>query len=181
MCSDQERYSRRMILAHWASVVVVVLLLACGFWMVRLAPGGVKLSAYQIHVILGYLLLLVVILRLYFRWHDPTPPPVAGMSHWQRRAARASHWLLYGVLLLLPATGFWMVVQSSLPDAFQARQPHLMPEGLSDEWAALLHWLLSLGLIALILLHLSAVLYHEWVQGDRILDRIGVSRWRKSV
>jgi cytochrome b561 len=92
------------IALHWLGAVLIVVLLAHGWWMTHLAPRPDRLANYGLHAALGYDFLALLILRLLWRWINPVPA-LEGQA-WERYAARAAHIALY-VLMLACALAGW--------------------------------------------------------------------------
>ncbi len=134
-----------------------------------------KLDLFVWHKSLGFVILLLVVLRLIWRVVNQTPALPAGMSGIERLGARASHWLFYVLLILLPVNGwvinsaanvpfsiFWLV---PLP-AIVAPSPALA--GTAENAHFVLFSLLSLFVVV----HAGAALRHHFVKGDAVLSRM---------
>ena len=53
-------------------------------------------------------ILALALLRLLWRWSNPTPSLPAGMPSWKHFLAHDSHVLLYGLLFVMPRSGWLM-------------------------------------------------------------------------
>ena len=167
-------YTRMAIVLHW----LTLLLIACGFslgrWMVDLpiAPQTVRIYAY--HKWIGITVFLLTLARLAWRFAHPVRP-LATMPEWQRRAAAASHALLYAFLIAIPLSGW---IYSSATGA-QVVYLGLMPlpnlVGKDRALAAALktvHFTLNFTLLALVTVHAGAALRHHFIDRDRVLLRM---------
>ncbi|HUD40364.1 MAG TPA: cytochrome b/b6 domain-containing protein, partial [Dokdonella sp.] len=121
------------------------------------------------HFRLGIVVLMLVALRLAWRWRHGTPrhaPPGVAAGHW--RIARGVHRLLYALLLMLPLSGYviwiWMGADRALIGPLQV--PALFTPPADDEtgraWAWYLHVYGAWVLIGLVVLHAAAALRHAW-------------------
>jgi cytochrome b561 len=94
---------------------------------------------------------------------------------WEQTLARAAHWLLYALLLVLPILGWaaasarnWTVRVFDL-----LTLPQLVPTDAKIGFTAGdIHVALSYVLLGLIGLHVAAALYHYFVRRDRVLQRM---------
>lgn len=169
------RYHRLVITLHWVMATAFFLMLGSGLAMVNLTlDPALQFQLYQWHKGLGVLLLLAFFLRLTVRLLSSAPPQ-------KYRAAKAGHAALYIWMLALPLSG-WVMVSASpygLPtivfDLFT--WPHLpglaantRVENLSKE----IHEMLAYTFIALIAVHIGAVIKHRIVDRENLLPRIGI-------
>ena len=110
---------------------------------------------------------LLALHRLFRR----TPALPDDLPAWQRFAARASHWALYALMLAMPLVGWAMVSAAGNPVVLWG-DVRLPPIAAHDPalYSVLrsAHAWLARALLAVILLHLSAALYHAWVRRDGV-------------
>src|ERR1700752_4683467 len=132
----------------------------------------------SIHADIGYLVLLLTVIRLIWRSVNPTPELPDDTPRWQRISARVSHVLLYLVTILVAMLGWAMsgarppnqnyaswfglfkVPQFTLPDKVAA--------GAYEER----HVQFAYVLLALIVLHAAAAAWHHFVRRDRVTVRM---------
>ncbi|KAF1712346.1 cytochrome B [Pseudoxanthomonas kalamensis DSM 18571] len=154
---------------HWGMAVLILAMLFIGVGMV--ASLSLRPLLIDIHRPLGIAILLLALLRLFHRWHSPPPPLPADLPALQALAARASHGLLYAVMLAMPLLGWAMLSAGGYPIPLFAGV-HLPPIAPHDAaWYALLrtaHGAFGYALFALVLAHLGAALYHAWVRRDGV-------------
>ncbi|HEY3459820.1 MAG TPA: cytochrome b/b6 domain-containing protein, partial [Casimicrobiaceae bacterium] len=100
-----ERYGRPAIVLHWVTAALIIANWLLGLSMVPMHISPRKLQWYLVHKSIGLTVLFLSSLRLGWRAVRPPPPPVA-MPRWQRRAASASHALLYVLLFAIPLSGW---------------------------------------------------------------------------
>jgi cytochrome b561 len=170
----QQRYSGAVIALHWATAVLILANLLLGLSMVPLPISPRKLQWYLWHKSIGVTIFLLTSLRLAWRALRPHPEPVP-MPLWQRRAAAASHALLYVLQIAIPlsgwvyssATGVQVVYAGALP------LPDLVPKdkALADA-LRLVHVALNSLLAAVVCVHVAAALKHHFVDRDEALVRI---------
>lgn len=186
------RYSMVSIVLHWAIALAIAWMIWVGWWMTDAIQDPAQASAafrnYQLHKSVGLTILVLSVIRLIWRFTHSFPPLPTHMPAWEKAAARASHLLLYGVMLAMPLTG-WLYVSAGWNSAMnmpfaaptiwfgQFEWPH-MP-GLADASDATrgavagaamsIHAKLAWGAIALVALHAAAALKHHFFDRDSVL------------
>ncbi len=97
------RYSPSQIALHWLSAVAVLLIIALPYGADFFAGllGG-KGNVFTLHKSLGVAVLLLTLTRLALRRVQGVPDTLEGNPDWQRAAAKAGHFLLYAVLIVMP-------------------------------------------------------------------------------
>lgn len=155
------RYHGAAMALHWLLAALLVFQFALGLRLEDVA-GSQKFAAYQFHKSIGITVLLLSLARLALRLTVPRPAELgAGL---QKLAGRLTHWAFYGVMLLVPLSG-WIIVSTAklkLPTVLfgLVTWPNLpLPAGFNDP-AKLAHTVLAWALPALIALHVAAVIYH---------------------
>ena len=165
-------YTRTARILHWVMAVPFVLMLLLGEQTMgshdaRFLP--------TVHASVGFSLLVLLAIRLWWRWKHP-PPPARHISRWEAVAAKASHATLYVAMALIPLTG-WLAytehVRRSLgmrpASLFGLRIPLLPDFGIN--WHIIHNWGGKL-VLALIVLHMAAALKHHFYDRDNTLKRM---------
>src|ERR1700684_4649754 len=75
---------------HWILGLTIIGMLAFGWWMNHLPARPDRFFYRSIHADIGYLILLLMVLRLIWRGVNPTPALPSDTSPWQRLPARSS-------------------------------------------------------------------------------------------
>lgn len=177
------RYSTVSIILHWviAGLILFNLYLALQFDGLR---GLAKFNAFQLHKSVGLTVLMLSLARLAWRLTHRPPPLPAEMPRWEKFGAQAAHWVLYGLMIGIPLTG-WVVVSASptnLPTVIFKTMPwpHLgfihdlsMPlrRSLEDQ-VEQVHMLLGFSMGFLIILHVAAALKHQFWNRDEVLSHM---------
>jgi cytochrome b561 len=164
-------------LAHWLSAILVLAALGLGAYMVLLvANPAQRFDLTQTHKALGITILALTVVRLACRafMRAPKPEQAAPSIGW---AAKASHIALYGLLLLMPLSGWLMAsstpirVPTSLFGLLELPYP-LTPNLATYRLAHTAHLCLAILLALLIALHLGATMVHAIVWRDRTFARM---------
>lgn len=163
---------------HWLMAALILAMLFIGAGMTStVSPARQWLLA--LHKPLGVAILVLVLARLVVRWRHPPPPLPPGLGLAQRFAAKASHGLLYALMLAMPLIGWAMLSAAGDPVVLggSLRLPALVPAdpslfALLRRAHAWLAWLL----FATILLHLAAALHHGLIRRDGVFESMAPGR-----
>lgn len=169
--SEGNRYGVVAAAIHWLTALAVLLLLASGLTAAN-AGAAAPLNLVRIHVALGISVVVLTLLRIVW-WlvFDDRPADVGGMPRWQAIAAHSVHYLLYGVVLVMGASGIGLLVLSNALPALAGGAP--LPDFASFPPLAV-HSSAAKALIGLVILHVAAALFHQFVRRDRLLARMRV-------
>lgn len=157
---------------HWSMAIAMLAMLFIGVIMVStLSQAHTLLIA--VHRPLGIAILVLVAIRIGVRLRRGSPPLPDSLPSVQKTAARASHVLLYALMLILPIVGWAMVSAGGYPVTLFGAF-HLPPVVPADArvFALLraLHSWLAFALFALVLVHLAAALLHGLIKRDGVFS-----------
>lgn len=168
------RYTTTAIALHWLLALMILGSLAVGLYMTSLPFSPARLKLFNWHKWAGMLILMLSAARLLWRLTHK-PPAEPAMPAWQRRAASATHGLLYALFFAVPlagwayssAAGFPVVLFGVLP------LPDWVPVNreLSELLKGMHHWL-AYALGGLVALHVAAALKHQLIDRDGLLTRM---------
>ena len=160
---------------HWLTALLVLGLIGLGLWMVGLPIGFAKLYAYAWHKWIGLTVLALSVLRLAWPVYRPPPALPDTITRWERAVAPWSHGLLLALVLALPVSGWLMSSAGGVSVVWFGilPLPDLVPRDLAlfERLRTLHHWLAWI-LMALLTLHLLAVLRHDVLRRDGIFRRM---------
>lgn len=172
--SDQDRYHAVAQLLHWGMAFAIIAIVAIGLlhdsWSDEAKSVGMRL-----HKSLGITIFVLALLRLGWRLTHKPPPYLPPLPRWQMLLSGATHWLFYVLMIGMPIGGYLMSSGGSRPMLwFGLELPKVPIERESALWE-LAHsghgwggWLMA----GLIVLHVSAALYH-WMAGvDNSAERM---------
>ncbi len=172
-------YSRIARFFHWVTALAVVLMLASGFYMTYRGKDleiwdGTTNFFYTSHKLLGFALLWLVVARLAYRLTAGAPGHKPSLAAWQRVASALNHWGLYLLLLAMPILGWWSVSLFPALNIFGWFDlPAIAaPDREFYKDISTYHGLGGRLLLALVALHLLAVIYHVVILKDGVLRRM---------
>lgn len=179
------RYGGVAMGLHWLIAALVLVNLFLGLYMADLPRSDTsRFMLFQLHKSFGLTVLTLSILRLGWRLVNPIPPLPRGLHPLLRLGAHAFHFLLYFLIIAIPLAGWAMVSSSSLglptpyfglfawPNiSFLANLPPATKAANLDLFKET-HSLLAFSAIGLVVLHVLAALYHQFIRRDDVLRRM---------
>ena len=173
--ASDTRFTGVAIGLHWLIAVAIIGTFALGLYMHELPLSPQKLKLYSWHKWAGVTIFLFVMLRLVWRLSHCPPEMPAGMPAWQRKAAEATHVLLYLLMVAVPLSGWLMSSAKGFQTVWFGVLP--LPDLLdkNKELGDLLqevHEVLNFTMAALVIAHLGAALKHHFIDRDDVLTRM---------
>ena len=169
------QYSKRMAIIHWLTLVLLVVAWFLGDALSDARhEGNATLAGYLIHALVGDAVLLLALLRLYFRRKDGTPAAVG--SGVMDKVATGVHHLLYTILILLPVTGIMIIVTSKVGSALMAGDAGLLPKKFTGVLAHNAHEVLVSALIVIVVVHVLGAIKHQFILKDGLMSRMSLRR-----
>jgi cytochrome b561 len=172
----EDRYSRTAMVLHWVIAAAVLGQIAFGWYLQtvpRLTPD--RTITVNLHKSTGLVIGVLILARLAWRLTHKPPPLPASMPAWERRAARASHALLYACMLVMPVAGYTASNFSKFGVKF-FNAVTLPPWGVDDRAVYAffngLHVATSYLFVALIAIHVGAALKHLFFPRHGIFRRM---------
>ncbi|MDA8523143.1 cytochrome b [Acidovorax sp. NCPPB 4044] len=171
---------------HWTSAAAFIGAYAVVYYVIWFMDDTAdeSLPVLNIHWVLGLLVGFLVLPRLLWRWLDvqPEDPPGPALEH---ALAHAAHWALYGLLIVMPVTGylgtgaptdFGLFSVTGFNDTALFAWIHLTWgvgwEAFEAPVDAVHHFIGKFVAWAVVLLHVAAALFHHRVRRDGVLMRM---------
>ena len=172
------RYAASSRWLHWLmSALVLLVIIPLGIWITAFEPAdeNFKMRLYNLHESCGFLVFVLVLIRIVNRRMNPPPPLPLDMPGWMRFVAHANHIGLYVLLFLMPVIGFLATNAWGFPLTVFNVLPIPSPLGKNEDLAKVLSFLHLCGAITiglLILGHLAGVVHHIFIRRDGLLRRM---------
>lgn len=173
MSVPSARYTATAISLHWLIALLIFGSWGLGTYMQDLPLSPAKLRYYSWHKWIGVTVFILACVRV--AWLATHRPPPLAMAPWQRHAARFTHALLYLLMFALPLSGWLMSSAKGVPTVYLGVLP--LPDLLGKDKALgdtlrALHEALGVILASLVVLHIGAVVKHQWVDRDGLFARM---------
>ena len=174
------RYHPALVALHWVLASFIVLALGLGMFVLKTIPNSSpqKLEALRAHMIGAALILTLMVTRLAVRMLSARPEPATTGNPVLDRVARISHFAFYGLVAGMIATVLTTAVLADLPSIVFGGSGAPLPESFAAFPTRVVHGALAKAFVALILIHVTAALYHHFVLRDGLLKRMWFGhRW----
>jgi cytochrome b561 len=167
------RYTRTAMAFHWLLAFLIFGMLAVGWSFDFLPPGPTRRELQEVHRLVGCAILLLAIVRLFWR-ATHRPPASRKVALWQAALAWLVHWALYGFMFLMPVSGLLFTNYGRGLSVFGWTAPQVLGAPDDDLHALFLtfHEVAPYVFMALILLHVVAALWHQFVLRDKTINRM---------
>src|ERR1700730_2046673 len=173
--NTQARWGHVAQFLHWLIVVLIITQVILANIAEDLPLGMKKLAMFARHKSVGITILGLAIIRLLWRWANPTPPLPNTLKPYERLLASVTHFGLYLLLFAMPLTGWMMTSARGFPVSWFGffQLPDFVPKNRALYEALLTtHGTLALVLGALVTLHAAAALAHHFLFKDDVLRRM---------
>lgn len=179
-----DEYASGAKLLHWLIAGFIFALIGTGLTMGGITSLQLKFQLYQLHKSMGVTVLMLMLLRLAWRFIARPPALPAAMPAWEKGAAHATHLALYLLLFAMPLSG-WVIVSTAafnIPTKLYGlvAWPHI--PSLAELSAATkktielaaknAHATMGWALLVLVVLHIAAGLRHSLILKDGIMLRM---------
>ncbi|HXI08472.1 MAG: cytochrome b [Bradyrhizobium sp.] len=161
---------------HWMLGLSIIAMIAYGWWMNHVPARADRFFYRSIHADIGYVLLVLMAVRLIWRAVNPVPAMPADMPRWQRILALINHWMLYAVTFLVIMLG-WAHSGARTPNYSDWFGLFHVPQITSPDREAARayedrHIFFAYVLLALIAIHLVAAIWHHFARKDGVAARM---------
>jgi superoxide oxidase len=166
------RYGWPLIGLHWLTFLLIVVVYATAELSDAFPKGSAGRANLRAgHEMFGLLAFGLIWLRLAVRALTVAPAIEPAPPRWQALLARAAHIALYGLMIVLPLSGWLMLSAAGKPIPFFVWElPPLMApsKSFAEAFEEVHEAIASLG-YALIGLHAAAALFHHYLLRDNTL------------
>ena len=169
-----EKYHPALVALHWLLALLVLFMLVMGAVFLEHLPNASpdKIFALRGHMVTGMAILALTLVRLAVRFGTRRPPPVVTGRPLLDRAAVFAHYGLYALVILMAASGFATALAAGLPDIVFGGSGKPLPESFAAYPARTVHGIVGSLLAFLVLVHIVAALWHQFVRRDGLLRRM---------
>jgi cytochrome b561 len=172
--TDRTQYDTTAKVLHWLVVALLLAQYLIGWLMPDIHRGMKPGDAMTWHISVGIVILALIVVRLVWRLTHRVAPE-SSLEPWQRLAAEAVHWLMYGLVLLTTISG-WLFASFrgwSISLFFLTPLPMLSADNAAAGKAIDgLHQAMEWSLLILIGVHVLAALLHLLFYRNRVMQRM---------
>ena len=198
--NNNTKYTNVAIVLHWLIGIAILFMFVLGWFMTELPKETPKTTSFDIfnlglitwgveeeqsqrsfyfnlHKSVGLSLLMLIVLRIYWRFTHRPPAFLNSMKLWEKRLAKATHHSLYLLMFLIPLSGIIMSAGSKYGIKWFGIK--VIP-GFDDKAIRELfyefHEIFGLLLLLILILHILGAVKHSIVDKDGTLRRMWFSK-----
>jgi len=157
---------------HWVSAILLLVQLPLGFYLVDLDFSLERLNIENIHVIIGLTIFYLVILRLLSKIINPTPKLDPSIFKGQKLLAKLNHILLYATILSITISGILKKLFNGETLVIFFKEFNIQDNFDLAELFYDIHVLSNYFIIALITIHIMAVVVHKFFFNENLFKKI---------
>jgi len=175
LLNTRHRYGLIAQALHWSIMLLVLVQLVLGVGAYNTPPTGDRAPIHHLHYSLGITLFALMLARLGWRLFSTPPPLPPHVNGLQRLAADGTHVAIYVLLLAMPVAGWLYTSTSQLTTTWfglVTLPNQLGPSARSAVALKMLHMDMAGALVTLIVMHISAAVWHQFVHKDELLARM---------
>lgn len=174
--SSSTRYGGMAVAIHWITALAIFAMLGTGLAASNSADETVQANLLRGHAVMGISIGVLTLFRIvWWVFFDRRPADQAGLSRGQALAAHVVHYGLYAVILVMVSSGMATLILTGGNLQLFGGAPLPLPD-FSLAPPMTVHGILSRVLIALLIGHIGAALWHQFFKRDRLLARMGIGR-----
>ncbi|MEL6126777.1 MAG: cytochrome b/b6 domain-containing protein [Pseudomonadota bacterium] len=169
------RYHPLLVALHWLMALMIILALVAGSVLLAGMPNGPeKVQGLGGHMTIGIAIGVLLLVRLLTRLNTTHPPDASTGNALLDRVGRWTHWAFYILVAGMVLSGLAMAFGNGLFEIVFGGAADRIPDNLGPARAA--HGVISTLLIGLVLLHIAAAVYHQFLLKDGLLRRMWFGR-----
>ena len=160
-------------LFHWITFLVLILQIPFGFYLVGLEFSDERIELENIHILIGITIFYITLFRLMWKFINPNPTSSINIFKGQALVAKLNHFLLYLSILTITTSGILKKLYMGETLNFLFFNYGFKKDNfiLADAFYQV-HIYANYLLIALVILHILAVIAHHVLFKDKILKKI---------
>ena len=167
------KYGLLAKLFHWVTFIALIIQVPFGFYLVGLEFSDRRIDLENIHILFGVSIFYFVLFRLIWKLINPKPKPWKEFFKGQTLIASINHFLLYLSIFSVTISGIFkkLYMGEKLNFIFFTYGFKKDNFQLADLYYEI-HILANYLLIALVVVHILAVIVHHSIFKDKILKKI---------
>ena len=160
-------------LFHWITFITLIVQIPFGFYLVGLEFSDFRIDLENIHILIGISIFYLVLIRLFWKLYNPSPKSENNFFRGQNLIAKTNHFLLYVSIFTITISGVLKKLYMGEKLNFFIFQFAFKESNfqLADSFY-MVHIYANYLLIALVSLHILAVIAHHLLFKDKIIKKI---------
>ena len=168
------RYHPLLVTLHWLLALMIIGGLVMGKFVLAATPNDdpFKITSLTMHMSMGVIILVLMVIRLIVRIGTSKPPHADIGNAFLNKGAIAAHWVFYLLVIMMCLSGLATANIAGLPDIVFGGSGEPLPANFDDILPRAVHGIIATLLSLLILAHVAAGLYHQFVRKDGLFGRM---------
>ena len=173
LSNSKTRYGILAKLFHWITFIALIIQVPFGFYLVGLEFSDRRIDLENIHILFGISIFYVTLFRLIWKFFNPRPKEWKSHFKGQALIASANHFLLYLTIFAITVSGILkkLYMGETLNFIFFKYGFEKDNFVLADTYYQV-HIYANYLLLALVTLHILAVIVHHFIFKDKIIRKI---------
>ena len=169
-----QRYHPALVFLHWILALMIMMGLIMGNTLLTNTPNSdpQKLLYLKMHMSAGMVILLLMSVRLVIRYVTTKPPQVDIGHPLLNKFAPIIHYLFYAIVILMAASGLATANLAGLADNVFNGSTEQLPATFEVIPALIAHRIFGLILFILLISHVLAFIYHQFIHKGDLFSRI---------
>lgn len=174
--SSNLNYGLVAVTIHWLSAMFIIELMISGSTAADTVDLTTKAQLLSVHAPVGITILLLTLCRIIWWWRFDEKPAVVGNDpRWQTLSAKVVHVAFYIVIIGMSASGIGMFLLSDAGPIVFGFTEGVLPD-FHDYLPRVPHGAGAKVMVALLIMHSGAALYHHFIKRDMTLRRMWFNR-----
>ena len=167
------KYGLLAKLFHWITFIALIIQIPFGFYLVGMEFSDQRIELENFHILIGIIIFYVSLARLIWKFLNPSPKEWRTFFKGRVFIAKVNHLLLYVAIFTITISGFLkkLYMGETLNFIFFKYGFEKDNFVLADAYYQV-HIYANYLLLALVSLHILAVIVHHFVFKDKILNKI---------
>ena len=169
-------YSKYGLLAklfHWITFIVLLAQVPFGFYLVGLEFSDQRIELENIHILVGITIFYITLFRLIWKFFNPSPTESKSFFKGQILIGKVNHLLLYLSIFAITISGMLKkLYMGETLNFFFFKYGFEKDNFLLADAFYEVHIYANYLLLALVTLHILAVVVHHFIFKDKILNKI---------
>ena len=171
--NSQKEYGLLAKLFHWITFIILIAQIPFGFYLVGLEFSDRRIDLENIHILIGITVFYITLFRLVWKFFNSSPTEGNSFFKGQILIAKANHFFLYLSIFTITISGMLKKLYMGeklnfLFFSYGFKKDNFQLADLYYE----VHIYANYFLIALVALHILAVIVHHFIFKDKILNKI---------
>ena len=167
------RYHPALVTLHWLLALMLIAALGLGMFVLHETPNSnpEKVEMLRMHMTIGLSILALMVIRLGIRLSTKHPAEADTGHSLLNKLVKPMHYLLYIAVIAQAGSGIATSKQAGLPDIVFNGIGKL-PKDFHHAPAHEAHEIIAAILALLIIGHIAAAIYHQFIRKDGLLSRM---------